>query len=49
VGDVQKLSELMDRIAYDDDLYYRLKGQSKDSVKKFSQDIVFNQWLEVLH
>jgi glycosyltransferase involved in cell wall biosynthesis len=48
VGDVEQLAALMDRMAYDDALYFGLKSHSKDSVKKFSQDIVFRQWLEVL-
>lgn len=48
VGDVKQLTELIDRFAFEDVLYHGLKDNAKDSVTKFSQDIIFNQWLEVL-
>lgn len=49
VGDTKRLSELIDALAYNEAIYRSIKQRTKDSVSKFSNDIIFNRWQEVLN
>ena len=46
--DFKALTEALDLLFFDNELYLKCKSNSKDSVTKFSEDIVFNKWIELL-
>ncbi|MBT1709587.1 glycosyltransferase [Fulvivirgaceae bacterium PWU5] len=48
VGDAATLRKQIDLLVTDEALYQTLRQQAKGSVAKFDQDLILNQWMEVL-